>query len=603
MNFFEHQAIARNNTFRLIGVFVAAVACVVGFWAGVVWFIGQHYFKNVMPHLVWPSAIFVLLMIIGATIYRVCVLAQGGHIVAQELGGQELNADENFYTRRLRNIVEEMAIASGVPIPRIFVLQHEDGINAFAAGYSSNSAVIAVTKGALMRLNRSELQGLIAHEFSHILNGDMRLNIILVGTVFGLLFLSLMGGRLLQIFVHSRNANNAAIIFPLLLIALGSVGALAGRIIKASVSRQREYLADASAVQFTRDTQGIAGALKKAAGLPTPAISNSGEYSHLFFQSGRVTHWWNELMATHPAILDRVQRLDPTFGEHSLLRAQRKWKDTPPDGFSEDIRLGFVNSDGVSKHADNTPSALLPVELTRLIYHADGAEAVAYALVVHQQNPTQSTISRSYLASHTPAHVRPMVDDALILMESMGREHTSVVLRMVLSTLQKGNSPQWDRIETNIVVLIHMGDHISLRQYCVGQSIVLSVTEWRQPRSNSTTNNTLNNARTEVVRLLNATAFFGNTTHSEANDAFLQGRCLVFPHEHIGYTPPFEGVQALRSIWQPLQHLRPQDKHKLLNAVVAVVCHDGVVHPNEDDLLGVVCVALNCPIPDLACER
>lgn len=602
MNFFEHQVIARNNTFRLLGVFVAAVVCVVGFWAGVVWLIGQYYFKNVLPHLVFPSAVFLLLAIVAATIYRVCVLAQGGHIVAQELGGHELNAEDDFYTKRLRNIVEEMSIASGVPIPRIFVLQQEDGINAFAAGYSSNSAVIAVTKGALTRLNRSELQGLIAHEFSHILNGDMRLNIILVGTVFGLLFLSLMGGRLLHIFVHSRN-NNAAIIFPLLLIALGSVGALAGRAIKASVSRQREYLADASAVQFTRDTQGISGALKKAAGLPTPTLSKNGEYSHLFFQSGAITHWWNKLLATHPSILDRVQRLDPTFSEHSLLRAQRKWKDTPPDGFSEDIRLGFVNSDGVTQPTDNAPSSLLPEELIRLIYHPDGAEAVAYALVVHQQDPTRSVISRSYLVSHTPNSVRPMVDEALILMESMGRDHTSVVLRMVLATLQKGSGEQWNRMEDNILLLIHMGDHISLRQYCVGQSIVLSVTEWRQPRSSSTTNNSLSNARTEVVKLLNATAFFGNVTHSDASEAFSQGYNIVFPHEHVGYTPPFEGVQALRNIWRPLQHLRPQDKHKLLNAVVAVVCHDGVIHPNEDDLLGVVCVALNCPIPDFSCER
>ena len=603
MNFFEHQTIARNNTFRLLGVFVMAVACVVGFWAGVVWFIGQYYFKDVLPHLVLPSALFVLCAVIGATIYRVCILAQGGHIVAQELGGYELNADETFYTKRLRNVVEEMSIASGVPIPRIFVLQQEEGVNAFAAGYSSNSAVIAVTKGALTRLNRSELQGLIAHEFSHILNGDMRLNIILVGTVFGLMFLSLMGGRVLHIFAHSRNGNNAAIIFPLLLIALGSVGALAGRIIKASVSRQREYLADASAVQFTRDTQGISGALKKAAGLPTSSMSSNGEYSHLFFQSGTVTHWWNKLLATHPSILDRVQRLDPTFGEHSLLRAQRKWKETPPDGFSEDIRLGFVTSDGVAQNTDNTPSSFLPEELTRLIYHPDGAEGVAYALVVHQQDPTQSVISRSYLISHTPSQVRPIVDDALILMESMGRDHTSVVLRMVLSTLQKGNNEQWNRIENNILLLIHMGDHISLRQYCVGQSIVLSVNEWRRPLSHSTANNSLNNARTEVVKLLNATAFFGNTTHSGALDAFSQGRGVVFPHEQIEYTPPFEGVQTLRTIWEPLQHLRPQDKHKLLKAVVAVVCHDGVIHPNEDDLLGVVCVALNCPIPDLLCER
>jgi hypothetical protein len=148
-----------------------------------------------------------------------------------------------------------------------------------------------------------------------------------------------------------------------------------------------------------------------------------------------------------------------------------------------------------------------------------------------------------------------------------------------------------------------MGDHISLRQYCVGQSVVLSLCEWQQPRSNSTANNSLNNARTEIVKLLNAVAFFGNSSYDMAAMAFSQGRQQVFPLDNISYTPPFEGVQVLRYIWKPLQHLRPYDKNKLLEAVVKIVCHDEIIHPNEEDLLEVVCVALNCPIPDLPCKR
>ena len=601
MDFFEHQAKARSKTFRLLGVFFLAVIGVVGFWAGAVGLLGRYYFKDVIPHLVWPSAILLLAAILSATIYRICILAQGGHVIAHELGAQELRPDDDFYTKRLHNIVEEMSIASGVPIPRVFVLNNEQGINAFAAGYSPNSAVIAVSQGALTRLNRSELQGVVAHEFSHILNGDMRLNIVLVGTVFGLLFLSLMGGRMLDIFIRSRNGQNAIIVIPLFLIALGSVGSFAGRLIKASVSRQREYLADASAVQFTRDTQGISGALKKAAGLTMSQTSSNAEYSHLFFHNNHVAHWWNGLLATHPTILERVQRLDPTFREHSLLRAQRKWAVTPPDGFSEDIQLGFVNAQGCSKNQNS--EALLDKELLHLIHHLEGAEAVVYALIINHQNSTQSTISRSYLASHVPIAIQPIVDDAVVLLDRVGGERTSVVLRMVLATLQKAERMQWTRVEDNVLTLIHMGDHITLRQYCIGQSVVLSISEWRQPRATSTANNILSNSRTEVVKLLNATAFFGHTTHTEAEHAFTKGCTTVFPLDRIGYTPPFEGVQILRHIWRPLQHLRPQDKHKLLKAVVEIVCHDGVIHPNEEDLLGVVCIALNCPIPALPCER
>lgn len=600
MNFFEHQRLARNNTLRLVVVFVLAVMGVVGFWASAVWLVGRYYFKDVLPHLVVPSALIILAAIVVATIYRISILAQGGHIVAQELGAHELADSNDFYSKRLQNIVEEMSISSGVPIPRIFVLQNDMGINAFAAGYSPNSAVIAVTQGALTRLNRSELQGLVAHEFSHILNGDMRLNIVLLGTIFGLVFLSLMGGRMLEVFFHTRSSNNALIIFPLLLIALGSVGALAGRFIKASVSRQREFLADASAVQFTRNPQGIAGALKKAAGLPS-STRRDKEYSHLFFQDGIIDHWWNRLLATHPHILDRIQRLDPSFEEHSLRRAQRKWINSPPDGFEEDIRLGFASSQGAQILIPLRTKLDLPDELLNFIHHTDGAEAVLYALLIAAQPSVQRIAAYSYLKSHTPPSVEPMVASSMTLLKSMERESSSMVLRLLLSTLCKAEMQQWKRVEDNVLVLIHMGDHVSLREYCVGQSVLLSVAEWRQPRAHSTTNNSLSNARTQIVKLLNAIAFFGTSSYRDASNSFSEGVRIVFPIENITYTPPFEGVQTLRSIWKPLQHLRPQDKQKLLNAVVAIVCHDQILHPNEEDLLAVVCIALNCPIPELPC--
>lgn len=588
MNFFEHQTQARRKTFQLIGGFVIALGAVVGFWAGLVWLVGQYYWKSVLPHLVVPSAVVLVMVIVAASVYRIWVLAQGGQVVARELGGQDLrDLPPDFYTVRLGNIVEEMAIASGLPIPQVFVLLQDEGVNAFAAGYSPNTAVIAVTKGAMTKLNRNELQGLVAHEFSHILNGDMRLNIVLVGTVFGLLFLSLMGGRLLQIFANTRNANNAAVVFPLVLIVLGSVGALAGRLIKSSVNRQREYLADASAVQFTRDPKAVAGALKKAAGLPSLSARHT-EYSHLFFNSGYIKGWWNSLFASHPPILDRVQRLDPSFVEHSLLRAQRKWAIQPPNGYDEDLRLGF------------TDGSLSPSLLLSGFPHNSTAEL--YALIIGSQPPSFQHQARSYVASHVDRSVVQRLDQ--ILEEtplSTGLEHAAK-LRTALTHLRQ-NEGSWKTVENVVSALIHMGDHITLREYCVGQSVLLSIEEWRSPRSASRSNNTLSNARAAVVKLLNAVAFFGNSQHSEAEKAFAQGQKILFPHETIAYTPVFEGVASLRSIWSPLQHLRPQDKEKLLAAVVHMVCWDGIVQPNEDDLLAVLCLALGCPVPVLDCAR
>ena len=210
------------------------------------------------------------LAVIGlGSLYRMSSLRGGGESVALQMGGTEVPENTtDFQLRRLRNVVEEIAIASGVPVPKLYVMEHEAGINAFAAGYSPSDAAVAVTRGALEKLNRDELQGVIAHEFSHILNGDMRLNIRLMGGLFGIMMLSIIGQRVLIYGRFGRSKDT----MPVLLVALvalvvGSIGLFFGRMIKAGVSRQREFLADASAVQFTRQTSGLAGALKKIGGL------------------------------------------------------------------------------------------------------------------------------------------------------------------------------------------------------------------------------------------------------------------------------------------------------------------------------------------------
>src|SRR5262249_2273093 len=178
--------------------------------------------------------------------------------------------------RKLLNVVEEMSIASGVPMPEVYLMPDEKGINAFAAGTAPDNAVIGVTEGCVRHLKRDELQGVIGHEFSHILNGDMRLNMRLIGVVFGLLCIMLVGRVMLDAFIRggsprsssARNANPPPIfLLAIGLIVIGWPGAFFGRLIQAAVSRQREFLADASAVQFTRNPLGLAGALKKIGGL------------------------------------------------------------------------------------------------------------------------------------------------------------------------------------------------------------------------------------------------------------------------------------------------------------------------------------------------
>ncbi len=280
MDFFQQQEKARKKTKWLVLYFSAAVTLIIAamyfvvLFAGL--FIGQRrssdFDQSQQPQqsVWWDSTTFVctaagtLLVIFGGCAYKIQQLADGGSAVAESLGGRRVASNTTDPDeRKLLNVVEEMSIASSVPMPQVYVLDNEQGINAFAAGHSTSDAVVAVTHGCVKLLSRDELQGVIGHEFSHILNGDMRLNFRLIGILFGILCLATIGRILMR--VRGRNAA-APVFVGLLLLCIGSIGVFFGRLIQAAVSRQREFLADASSVQFTRNPLGLSGALQKIGG-------------------------------------------------------------------------------------------------------------------------------------------------------------------------------------------------------------------------------------------------------------------------------------------------------------------------------------------------
>ena len=332
MNFFEHQEVARRTSRRLIVLFALAVMAIV---------VAVNVAATVLYHAFAPTGLLgvaatlptgfyftntlvVLGLILGGTWLETNRLKAGGAVVAQMIGAREVDTStRDLLDRRLVNIVEEMAIASGVAMPRVYVMDDEDSINAFAAGHSVSDAVVAVTRGALTRLSREELQGVIAHEFSHILNGDMKLNLRLIGVLYGLLIVALAGRFLLEIGGRSRGSSDRgsgsaiAVLFAagLVLWILGYIGVFFGRLIKAGVSRQREFLADASAVQFTRNPDGIGGALRRIAGL-TEATGlgtrinhpQAEALSHLFLGAARPA-FARGIFATHPTLDERLRRV------------------------------------------------------------------------------------------------------------------------------------------------------------------------------------------------------------------------------------------------------------------------------------------------------
>lgn len=355
MNFFQAQERARVTSRWLIVWFsLALIGVVASLYAVAViaksWLVSGNYGDYMSePAGGWLDAELASYigplaggLIILGSLFKLSQLSAGGSVVARDLGGRAVDpSTTDLLERRLINVVEEMAIASGIPAPGTWILDGEDGINAFAAGTDPANAVIGVTRGCLERLSRDELQGVVAHEFSHILNGDMKLNMRLTGWIFGLVMIAMLGRLLFHSlrFVRVSNNNNSKgggavlfiVIVGVLVWLIGSVGTLFARLMQAAISRQREFLADASAVQFTRNPSGIADALKKIGGFSkhgTIQSSGASEARHLFFASSDFIRLG---FATHPPLEKRIRALEPKW-DGQLLEAERQSAQSSQNG-------------------------------------------------------------------------------------------------------------------------------------------------------------------------------------------------------------------------------------------------------------------------------
>jgi Zn-dependent protease with chaperone function len=345
MDFFARQDKARRNTKLLVVYFILAVVLIVT----AVYLVLAAAFLRQPPGTsgslgwLWDPELFLWAVlgtvgvIAAGSLIKMAELSRGGAVVANALGGRPVDPQTtDLDERKLMNVVEEMAIASGIPMPEVYLLEQEDGINAFAAGNSTSDAVVGVTRGCMRLLSRDELQGVIAHEFSHILNGDMRLNLRLIGLLNGILFLAVIGHFLLRISFYgagrSRSSGrgdgkgaNPLPLIGLALLVLGSIGVFFGRLIKSAISRQREFLADAAAVQFTRNPDGLVGALKKIGGMIRGSHLESPraeESSHLFFGNA-LKRSWSGMFSTHPPLPDRIRAWEPSFdGEYPKVSAR-----------------------------------------------------------------------------------------------------------------------------------------------------------------------------------------------------------------------------------------------------------------------------------------
>jgi len=479
-NFFENQDRARKKTGRLVIFFVLAVLAIIAMlYALAILVVGYqtHELSSAEsvsrlgwwdPELLVQVGLLAIVIVGGGSLFKIAQLRGGGKAVAESLGGRLIHSDTRDRTeRKIQNVVEEMAIASGTATPPVYILDDEGGINAFAAGFSPNDAVVGVTRGCAEQLSRDELQGVIAHEFSHIMNGDMRLNIHLIGIVHGILIIGIIGYFLLRGAGLSRhrggrdNSGAALLAAGFGLMIIGFLGTFFGNLIKASVSRQREYLADASAVQFTRNPDGIAGALKKIGGFETGsqiAHPNAPEASHMFFGRG-IASGINSLFSTHPPLPERIRRLDPSFdGDFAgAPAAGPSSSEAAVSGFA-----GAPAATAVDQIGQATPAHLrhaaqliasLPAEVVTSAHEAYGARAVIYALLIDRDSDARR-IQLDRLASHADPAVHAETRKLLPLVERVGTGARLPLVDLAIPALRELSPSQYAAFKANVEELI-----------------------------------------------------------------------------------------------------------------------------------------------------
>ena len=662
MDFFGQQDLARRRTRRLVVLFALAVVAIVlaVYLAVAVFAIGN----DITAEGVFSPALFAVVagatlsVIAGGSLYKTAALARGGgESVATLLGGQPLDpASTDEAERRLLNVVEEMALASGTAVPSVYLLREEDAINAFAAGLSRDAAVVGMTRGALEHLDRDELQGVVAHEFSHILNGDMRLNLRLMGLLHGILVISLIGYFVLRGSSGSgrssgKKKGGSLALLGLALYVIGWVGVLFGDLIKSAISRQREFLADAAAVQFTRNPAGIAGALRKIGGLGAGSRLTSrhaAQASHLYFgnglRQGKVA--WR---STHPPLAERIRRLDPGWdGAFPRLGA-------PEDAAGRPAPRGARSAAAAAAAASlaapaSTAPPLSPAAPPAPAEHRGAGAPAAVALspaqvaaVAGQPGPVHLAAAAHLLASLPPAlgerAREPMAARAVVLAvlcdaDPAVRERQVAAVRaageaallaeletvlphavalapesrlplvdLALPALRRLSVAQYRDFRSLVDALVAADERVTLFEYALHRVLLRHLEPAFAPHAPArVASYSLRQLGHPCAVLLSTLAHAGTRGGDGAAAAFaagvaaLGGRAIpglrLLPREECTFRRLDDALSRLAA-------LAPARLRELVAACGAAVAQDGLVSGAEGELLRAIADALGCPVPPL----
>ncbi len=635
MNFFDHQQQSRRNTAFLVALFALAVGAIILAVYSVVMF---FFFSPAggaetgAPASCWfDSDVFlgvmagVLMIVMAGSLFKMMALRRGGPYIAESLGGRRINpATTDPDEKKFINVVEEIAIAAGIPVPVAYLLEKETGINAFAAGYTPDDAVVAVTQGCLGRLTRDELQGVVAHEFSHILNGDMRLNIRLIAMISGILIIASLGKIAIRPGYRTRKNDMPIILAGLALVAIGYIGVFVSRIIQSAVSRQREYLADASAVQFTRNPKGIAGALKKIGGFTGGSRLKSpqaAETSHMFFSMAI-----GSIFATHPPLQNRIKRIDPSFdGNFSKTPAfpGSPASQTPsrPDssmGFANEIpqtsvppetivqNTGILDPDQVT-HSRNL-LADIPPALRRELNDPMGASAVVVALLL-DSNADERNRQMAAINQIIPEN---FIRHAARLHESVKRIDPALKLPLVdlsVPALRQMSVSQLQTFKQAVSALAVSDGRLSLFEYILQLIIASRVEAALHPGAGKPRFKNIDRLTDDAVILLSRLAIDGHRHFADAENAFLSAIRRIPVLENIPKdSPEFPrmGNYDFKQVGDALSNFAASSsgiKKTILDACAFCVLFDQRVTAKEAELLRAVAYTLDLPVPPIAMAR
>ncbi|HEV8096761.1 MAG TPA: M48 family metallopeptidase [Burkholderiales bacterium] len=658
--FFEHQQLARRNTRVMVLLFLLAVVAVViavdlvlaGVW---IWGVSEiqpvepgrapgllAMIRSVPPALYLWGAVGTAALILIVSTVNVAKLADGGEAVAKMVGARRISPEtRDPLERRFLNIVEEMAIASGVRVPSAYIMDDEPGINAFAAGWDVSGAVVAVTRGTLQTLTRDELQGVIGHEFSHILNGDMRLNIRMIGVLAGIVFIGAIGSFIMRSIGQSRDRKDSASggIFAvgLALFIIGYVGLFFARLIKASVSRQREFLADASSVQFTRNPDGIAGALDRIRASTALISSRHAEdMSHMFFgQSIKV--WFGGLFDTHPALDERIQRVHPGF-QPSKYRTKREAEAPQPAvgadtafgraaGFSgsaggagqgegrrvADVGAAWGRSAGESATLVGTVDgakvdyatrllASLPAQLREDLRNADGACAALVALLLAPKDDVMQQQLDALRAAGSQA-LAERAKATAPLVRRLGPAYHLPVVDLALPALKAGPSEAKQELIKALEAVIQADRRVSLHEFVVLTLVREQLAPKGKPGASGSMK--IGQLRSEVAAVLHLVAHAGirpdaaGPRDEELKAALRAGATEMGLGETDVAVPAGFTSESAGAALEALKALAPLQKAVLVKGLFAVVTADGAIRVAEAELMRMVGAVLDCPLPPL----